>query len=66
MDIKNVEACSFSRDGFKPHVKAPVIWGHKGNTIFPLCYLQKPKSMSQSDWNSFLDGFSFEIKKPKK
>jgi len=63
MQFEEIEACSFSRDGFLPHVKSPTIWGHKGSTIFPLCYLHKPKSVSKAEWESFLDGFSFALKK---
>jgi hypothetical protein len=64
MLLSEIEGCSFSRDGFKPHVKSPVIWGHKGCECFPLCYLTKPKYMTDIEWNSFLDGFNFTLKKP--
>jgi hypothetical protein len=64
MQINEIEAISYSRNGFLPHVKSPVIWGHKGNCLTPLCYLTKPKSVTVEEWNQFLDGFSFELKKP--
>lgn len=64
--LSDIEACSFSREGFKGHIKSPVIWGHKGSTVFPLCYLKKPSYMSDVEWNDFLDGFTFELKKPNK
>jgi hypothetical protein len=62
--LADIEGCSFSRNGVRGLVKSPVIWGHKGNTMFPLCYLRKPAYMSDAEWNDFLDGFTFELKKP--
>lgn len=63
MKMSEIEAVSFSRNGFKPHVKSPIIWGHKGGAIYPLCYLTKPRSVSDDEWELFLDGFSFTVKK---
>jgi hypothetical protein len=63
MKISEIESCSFSRDGFPPHVKSPIIWGDKGNTSSPLCYLTKPKSMSKEDWEEFLDKFDFTLRR---
>ena len=57
------DSVSFSRDGFKLHVKSPVIWGNTGSALWPLCYLHRPKWMSDDDWNNFLDRFDFTIKK---
>jgi hypothetical protein len=65
MNLSEVESISFSRDGFKPHVKSPIIWGNKGCEAFPLCYLTKPKWMPKEMWEEFLDNFTFEIRKVK-
>jgi len=62
MKINEIEAISFSRDGFKNRVKSPVIWGHKGGEIFPLCYLTKPKWMPKQEWEIFLDRLHFGLK----
>jgi len=63
-----IQSVSFSREGFKPYVKSPVIWRHHdGNHLSPLCYLTKPKSVSKEDWEWFLDRFDFTItKEPKR
>jgi hypothetical protein len=63
LKLSELDSCGYSREGFPPHVKSPIIWGHKGNVEFPLCYLTRPKSVSLEDWNDFLDGFSFTLKK---
>lgn len=63
MKFSEIEKVSFSRDGFKPHVKSPIIWGHKGSVITPLMYLKKPKSVSDEDWNELLDHFEWSVKK---
>ena len=65
MNVRDIDSCSFSRDGFAPHVKSPIIWGHHGSTLFPLCYLTKPKHLSKEDWESFLDAFHFQLRKEK-
>lgn len=64
--LSEFDSCSFSRNGLKPLVKSPTIWGHKGNVTLPLCYLMKPKYMSDAEWDDFLDGFSFELKPARK
>jgi len=33
MTKSEIESCSFSREGFLPHVKSPIIWGIKGNAM---------------------------------
>jgi hypothetical protein len=63
MDVNDIDSVSFSRDGFPPHVKSPIIWGNKGSIAAPLCYLTQPKSMGEKEWNDFLDGFHFEIRR---
>ena len=64
MNLAEIDHVSFSRDGIKGLIKSPTIWGHKGCECFPLCYLKKPKYMTDAEWNSFLDGFDFTLKKP--
>ncbi len=61
-NMKNIESVSFSREGFKPHVKSPIIWGHWGSVIAPLCYLTKPKWMPKEEWDIFLDKFDWSLK----
>jgi hypothetical protein len=63
MKVSEIEEIQYSRNGFKPHVKSPIIWGRKGGMISPLCYLTKPKSVTVEDWYEFLDAFRFEIMK---
>lgn len=63
IDFSKIDKVSFSRDGFKPHVKSPIIWGIKGCNQFPLCYLTKPKGLNEKEWNDFLDRFDFQVKK---
>lgn len=63
MKFQEIEQVSFSRLGFSPHVKSPIIWGHKGSIITPLLYLTKPKSVSVEDWNEFLDHFTWSVSK---
>ena len=63
MKISEIDSYSFSRKGFSPHVKSPIIWANKGNTMWPLCYLTKPKSMSKEDWEEFLDKFDFTLRR---
>ena len=65
MKMKEIESVSFSRNGFLPHVKSPIIWGHIGSLSFPLCYLTKPKSMTQEEFDEFLDNFTFKITQSK-
>jgi len=67
--LENLDSYSYSRNGFKPwRMKNPIIWGNKGEASFPLCYLHKPRGLSDEDWNNFLDGFSFNLRRisPKK
>jgi len=64
MNIKDIDSVSFSRNGFLPHVKSPIVWGNKGNGSEPLCYLTKPKCMSVEEWSLFLDNFNFTVKIP--
>lgn len=61
MNLSEIEQYSFSPEGFKPHVKSPIIWGHKGNTLFPLCYLTKPKSVPDELWQELVAQISFTI-----
>jgi len=63
MHLFELDACSFSREGLKGKIKSPIIWGHKGCTIFPLCYLEKPSFLTESEWQEFLDGFTFQLTK---
>jgi len=63
MKLSEIDSCSFSRGGFPPYVKSPVIWGIIGSRAEPLCYLTKPKSVGAEDWEEFLDGFTFELKR---
>jgi len=62
MTISELDGCSFSRDGLKGRVKSPIIWGLKGSIMFPLCYLRKPSSLDDREWEEFLDCFKFELK----
>jgi hypothetical protein len=64
--VLDMDACSFSREGLRPHVKSPIIWGHYGTGIYPLCYLTKPKWMPTEEWEVFLDMFHFSLLKPAK
>ncbi len=57
-----IDSLSYSKDGFKPHVKSPIIWANTARGSFPLCYLTKPKSLPDADWKEFLDGFEFTLK----
>ena len=63
--IETLDHIDYSRDGFKPFVKSPVIWASDGHAATPLCYLRKPKHLSEVDWNKFLDCFEFEINRAK-
>lgn len=63
MKFEEIEAESFSRKGFPPHVKSPVIWGSKGSLLFPMCYLHRPKSSPISEWEKFLDAFKYSLTK---
>lgn len=62
--IDEIDSISYSRNGLNPITKSPTIWGNKGNTTWPLCYLRKPRSMSEVEWQKFLDRFTFELKTP--
>ena len=63
MTVNDLDSFEFSRNGFLPHVKSPIIWGNIKSGAFPLCYLTKPKSLSDDEWNNFLDHFTFSISK---
>lgn len=63
MKIEDIESVSFSREGFPPHVKSPIIWGQVGSGAAPLCYLVKPKSLPTEEWERFLDCFDFSVRK---
>lgn len=61
-NLAELDSFSVSRDGFPPHIKSPVIWGNKGARAFPLCYLQRPKSVDDATWRQFLDSLHIELR----
>jgi hypothetical protein len=60
--LTDIESVSFSKEGYIR--KSPTIWARIGCVITPLCYLRKPKHVSDTLWNDFLRGFTFTIKYP--
>lgn len=46
-----------------PFVKSPAICLWKGNTEYPICYLRKPKWVSQELFDRFLEAISISVKK---
>ena len=54
------EIKSFSYDKNRERlygIKSAIVWGHSkdSNTIFPLLYISKPRSISQEDYELLLD-----------
>jgi hypothetical protein len=62
MTLAEIEGVSFSVEGFG--TKSPTIWAHIGNELTPLCYLRRPKNISDELWDDFLRGFDFSVKYP--
>jgi len=62
-NFDEIESVSFSRKGWAGRVKSPIIWAVDGGGYWPICYLTKPRYVSDENFNKFLDGFTFEIKK---
>ena len=60
--MMDYDSYSFSATGWAPHIKSPVIWGEKGNTAMPVCYLTRPKHVSIEDWNDFLNRLNISIR----
>lgn len=54
---------SFSMSTAKGIIKGTAIWGEIGSATFPLCYLHKPKWMSEGDFNKFLNALVLKIDK---
>ena len=46
-------------------LKSAVVWGHskESNSIFPLLYISKPKSVRQEDYELLLDKIDIEIRR---
>lgn len=42
--------------------RGPAIYAQRGNTIWPMVYLRKPKHISQKDFNDFLKGLNIWVK----
>lgn len=61
MKMSELDSCSYSRYGLKTYIKSPVIFGEKGVNVFPLCYLTKPRHLSDEEWNDFLDWFNSNV-----
>jgi hypothetical protein len=46
-------------------IKSAIVWGHSNetNSIFPLVYISKPRSISQEDFELLLDKIDITIRK---
>ena len=62
MTFNDIKAVSFSKE--PPVVKSPTIWAHTDDGLESLCYLRKPKHISDDVWEQFLEGFDFSVKYP--
>lgn len=60
MTLSDLHAVSFSPDS--PISKSPVIFAHTDEGLEPLCYLKKPKHVSDELWEQFITGFEFMIR----
>lgn len=45
-------------------VKSVILWGNSGNTMFPLAYISKPKSISEDDFNQIVKNMEIKLKRP--
>ena len=59
MDIDSYSICS----PVKGITKQYAIWGNKGSSTFPLVYLQRPKHISDNDWQLVINHLSLDIPK---
>ena len=59
--LKNMRAYSISPNGLEGRVKSPIIYGHWGNTISPLAYIQKPKWVSDEDFARVVKSLCLEL-----
>lgn len=61
IDIKDLD--SFEVDRTKSVLKSVVVWGHKGSVISPLFYIQKPKHLTEEEFNYIMDKVEINIVK---
>lgn len=54
MRVNNLDEIVLYTKGMAGIVKSPGIWATINCTMYPLCYLLKPKWMSEELWKDFL------------
>jgi len=60
----SIDADSYSVSGpVKGITKQHAVWLNTGATSRVLCYLQRPKSVTDDEWQEFLDGVTLNLKK---
>ena len=56
--LDKIKALTYDKNREKLYgIKSAIVWGHSknSNTIFPLLYISKPRSISQEDYELLLD-----------
>ena len=59
----DLDAYSVSKEPMDGIVKSPTIWGHKGNSVFPIAYLRKPKHISAGEWKEVVNSIRIKMKR---
>lgn len=64
--LERIKSFEFDKNKKKMFgVKSGIVWGHSKdtNSIFPMLYISKPKSISQEDFNLLLDKIEINMNK---
>ena len=62
---KNVRSKRHIRASIEGITKQHAVWINKGTTSRVLCYLQRPKGVSDDEWQEFLAGLTLNLKQEK-
>ena len=64
--LDKIKSFSYDKNREKLYgIKSAIVWGHSkdSNTIFPLLYISKPRSISQEDYELLLQKIDISIRK---
>lgn len=59
--LDTMKSYSISPNGLEGLVKSPIIYGHWGNVISPLAYIQKPKLVSDEDFKRVVEAIELHL-----